>query len=315
MNYSKIDFHAHYLSPGYKHFLKTQFNDMGDGVKTPEYSIDLTLETMDKTNIDYSVISISSPHINTGEMNSTIELAAEVNNYAAEQQRKYPKQIGFLASLPLPHIEASLATIELALTEQHATGFTLPTNSRGVYLGDPLLDPIMESLNEHHAIVALHPNEPGKYDTKIAGQIPTPIMEFFFDTTRTVLNMLQNGIFVRYPHINFIIPHAGAVLPIIASRVKLAQVLNPDLTDEQVDIMAVMRSQYFDVAGIVLPQQLPVLLDLVDQDKLLYASDTPYTPTKFVISLAEQLEQTGILSDAVKQKMFKTNAYRLLNLE
>ena len=40
MTYHKIDFHAHYLSPGYKKYLRDQFNDMGDGVPTPEYTID-----------------------------------------------------------------------------------------------------------------------------------------------------------------------------------------------------------------------------------------------------------------------------------
>ncbi|WP_245339069.1 amidohydrolase family protein [Paenibacillus shirakamiensis] len=308
-----MDLHAHYLSPGYKKFLKEKFNDMGDGVKTPAYSIETTLEIMNKTKIDYTGLSISSPHINTGEQISTIELAAEVNDYAAEQQQKYPNQIGFFASLPLPYIDASLRTIKHALNVQKAAGFTMPTNSRGIYLGDSRLDPIMALLNEHQAIVALHPNEPGTYDTHVAGQIPVPIIEFFFDTTRTVLNMLQNKVFLRYPNIRFIIPHAGAVLPIVASRVQLAQALNPKLTDEQVDILSVMRSQYFDVAGLVFPQQLPALLDLIDPKKLLYASDTPYTPTPHVIHLAEQLEQTGVLSDAEKHNMFTANAQKLLN--
>lgn len=53
MLYNKIDVHAHYLSPGYKKFLKDQFNDMGDGVRTPEYSIDTTLGIMDQAKIDY----------------------------------------------------------------------------------------------------------------------------------------------------------------------------------------------------------------------------------------------------------------------
>ncbi|KRM58772.1 hypothetical protein C5L31_000563 [Secundilactobacillus malefermentans] len=315
MTHSKIDLHAHYLSPGYKKFLKEQFNDMGDGVKTPDYSIDTTLEIMAQTNIDYSVISISSPHINTGEKGSTIELAEEVNEYAATQHQNYADKIGFFASLPLPYVDESLKAIDKALDQQDAAGFTLPTNSRGTYLGDPKLDPIMQKLNERHALVALHPNAPGTIDQTVTSQIPAPIMEFFFDTTRTVLNMLQNGIFKRYPNIKFIIPHAGAVLPIIAGRVKLAQSLNPNLTDDQVDINSVLSQQYFDVAGAVLPQQLPALLELIDPDRLVYASDTPYTPTPAVKILSNQLEETGLLSDAMKDKIFKTNAQKLLNLK
>lgn len=314
MKYSKIDLHAHYLSPGYKRFLKDQFNDMGDGVKTPAYDIDTTLQIMDQVNIDYSVISISSPHINTGEKSSTIELADEVNEYGATQHAKYADKIGFFASLPIPYVAESITTIDHALDQQNATGFTLPTNSRGTYLGDPKLDPIMQQLNKRHALVALHPNAPGTFDATVMDKIPAPIVEFFFDTTRAVINMLQHGIFARYPDIKFIIPHAGAVLPIIASRVPLAKQLNPNLTNDQIDIKSVLSNQYFDVAGSVLPQQLPVLLQLIDSDKLVFASDTPYTPTPAVLSLANQLEDTNMLSDAFKQKMFKTNAQKLLNL-
>ncbi len=125
--------------------------------------------------------------------------------------------------------------------------------------------------------------------------------------------MLQNGIFTRFPNIRFIIPHAGAVLPLVASRVQyLTKSLNPDLTDDQVNIMGVMSNQYFDVAGMVLPQQLPALLELIDPTKLLYASDTPYTPTPAVLTLADQLETTGLLSDAMKQRIFTKNGAELL---
>ncbi|AQY51468.1 hypothetical protein PWEIH_14821 [Listeria weihenstephanensis FSL R9-0317] len=312
MTYKKIDLHAHYLSPGYKQFLHDYFDDMGDGVKTPAYEIETTLGIMAQTDIDYSVISISSPHPNTGEEDSTIALIHEVNSYGALQQASYPDKIGFFASLPIPYVQASLETIDTALDEQHAIGFTLPTNSHGVYLGDARLDPIMARLNERAAIVAIHPNEPATHDKNVAGDIPAPIMEFFFDTTRTVMNMLQNGVFTRYPNIRFIIPHGGAVLSLIVERVGLAQALNPALTDAQVNLKGAMKNLYFDVAGFVLPQQLPALMDFIDPEKLVYASDTPYTPTPAVLHLASVLEESDLYSMEFKQKLFFENAQELL---
>ncbi|MBC2327757.1 amidohydrolase family protein [Listeria booriae] len=312
MTYKKIDLHAHYLSPGYKKFLHDYFDDLGDGVKTPAYEIETTLDIMSQTNIDYSVISISSPHPNTSEKESTIALIQEVNSYGALQQATYPDKIGFFASLPIPYIQASLETIDTALDEQHAIGFTLPTNARGVYLGDARLDAIMAKLNARSAIVAIHPNEPWTRDKNVAGEIPTPIMEFFFDTTRTVMNMLQNEIFTRYPNIRFIIPHGGAVLSLLVERVGLAQALNPALTDAQVNLKDVMKNLYFDVAGFVLPQQLPALMDFIDVEKIVYASDTPYTPTSAVLNLAKVLEDTDLYSAEFKQKLFFENAQKLL---
>lgn len=313
MKYNKIDVHAHYLSPGYKQFLKDQFDDMGDGVKTPAYDIDTTLEIMDQTNIDYSFLSISSPHINTGEAQGTLALAQEVNDYAAVQHQKYPDQIGFFASVPLPYAAESVQVINQIASDGLAAGFTLPTNSRGIYLGNPLLDPVMQALDDHSAIVALHPNAPGVEIPNVNEDIPAPILEFFFDTTRTIMNMLDKRIFTRYPHIRFIIPHAGAVLPLVANRIPLAKGLNPSLSPNQLEIQKVMSTQYFDVAGMVLSQQLPALLEMIDPDKLLYASDTPYTPTPVVLDLANQLENSDLLSDPLKEKMFKRNAERLFN--
>ncbi len=45
------------------------------------------------------------------------------------------------------------------------------------------------------------------------------MMGFFFDTTRTVTNMILNGTLKRFPNIKFVIPHAGAFLTILADRI------------------------------------------------------------------------------------------------
>lgn len=43
-------------------------------------------------------------------------------------------------------------------------------------------------------------------------------MEFLFDTTRTIVNMELKGIFKRFSKIKFIVPHAGAFLPLLVDR-------------------------------------------------------------------------------------------------
>ncbi|WP_339315943.1 amidohydrolase family protein [Paenibacillus sp. FSL R10-2734] len=312
--YPKIDLHTHYLSPGYQRFLKERYNDFGDGVKTPRWDVSENLELMDLMNIQYAVPSISSPNINHGDKNETLELAEEVNEYGAGLVKQYPEKYGFFASLPIPHIEESIRAIRKAMNEQRATGFTLATNANGTYLGSPELDPVMEELNQYKAIVTIHPNEPHTLDKGLNKMLPSPLMEFFFDTTRTILNMLENGIFKRYPDITFIIPHAGATLPIIADRVQAAlPALNPDVDPADMDIKQVMKNHYFDVAGMVLPRQLPILLELSDPKKIVYASDCPYTPDGLVTLLGRELENTTQLSDALKQDIFLNNAKALLS--
>ena len=45
------------------------------------------------------------------------------------------------------------------------------------------------------------------------------MLEFFFDTTRAVVDLVLNGTIARHPGLELIIPHAGATLPLVADRV------------------------------------------------------------------------------------------------
>ena len=42
----KIDFHTHYLSPGYVEFLKRHFNGFCDGLKTPPWNLETCVELL-----------------------------------------------------------------------------------------------------------------------------------------------------------------------------------------------------------------------------------------------------------------------------
>ena len=78
----------------------------------------------------------------------------------------------------------------------------MPTNARGVYLGDERLDPVLEKLNERQATVAIHPNEPKPAIKAMSEEVPPPLMEFIFDTTRTIIYMSQKNVFSKYLILN-----------------------------------------------------------------------------------------------------------------
>ena len=174
---------------------------------------------------------------------------------------------------------------------------------RGIYLGDDRLDPVLAKLNERQATVAIHPNEPKPVNEAIKAQILSPLMEFFFDTTRTIIFMSQNNVFSKYPNIKWIVPHSGALLPVIAQRVNIGNKMfnvenGPD------DIEQVMQSLYFDLAGMVLPHQLPTLLKMVDEDKIVYGADAPYTTDQVIKRLAKDIESTDLLTEEQKKNSY-----------
>ena len=88
------------------------------------------------------------------------------------------------------------------------------------------------------------------------------MLEFLFDTTRAVVDLVLNGTVARHPDLEFIVPHAGATLPMIADRVSVFSLLLD--VDPSVDVLRDLGRLHFDLAGFPVPRQLDALLDAHD---------------------------------------------------
>ena len=309
----KIDFQAHYLPPSYYDFLAEEGLFCPDGFPTPQWDEAWQQEMMGELGIAYALLSVSSPSLWTKDPARTRTLARKVNDEGAEIVSRAPGNLGFLATLPLPEVSAAIDAARRCLDTLHAGGVGLMTNYGGVYLGDRSLDPILAELNGRGALAVLHPTKPAVTVPNVNQEIPVPAFEYFVETTRTFLNLVQNDTFARYPDIRWVIPHAGAFLPILADRFEsFALMLRFADPDRRVDILADMAHVYYDLAGFSEPKQLAMLLRNVDETHLLYGSDTPYTDISACVGQAEALEETPKLTERQKALLFTENALTLL---
>jgi predicted TIM-barrel fold metal-dependent hydrolase len=270
----KIDLHSHFIPAAYLEALKARGEKDPDGFKTPRYTAEGHLRLMKKLGIEHSMISISSPHINTGDAQDTANLARSTNDFGFELQEKYHGKFHLMASLPAPYKDASIDEINRCAS-RGVDGFALPTNTRGVYLGSDEFDPIFEKLNDIGAVIVMHPNKPGAVPENVNEGLPIPTMEFFFDTTRTVTNMILKGVFQKYPDIKFVVPHAGAFLPLLVDRLVLFFELSGKM--KMGTIYGILQNLYYDLAGASVPRQLESLLQIVNTDHLLYGSDNAHS--------------------------------------
>ena len=117
------------------------------------------------------------------------------------------------------------------------------------------------------------------------------MLEFFFDTTRAVVDLVLNGTVARHPGIEFIIPHAGATLPMVADRVSVFSRLLG--VDPAVDVLRDLGRLHFDLAGFPVPRQLDALLTLTTLEHLHYGSDYPFTPEFAAAMAGERLAEVG----------------------
>ena len=280
---SLIDVHAHFLPPQYREALETAEIDQPDGFPlVPMWSADDHVAVMDRLGIDAAVLSVSSPGVQFGDgakASDAVSLAQCVNDAAASAIADHPGRFGAFASLPMADTDASLAEIERSLDGLGLDGVNVLTNVGGVYLGDASLEPTMAELHRRRALVFIHPTSPACWECTSLGY-PRPMIEFPFDTTRAVTNMLLSGVFTRYPDIRWIVPHAGGTLPFLAPRIAGISVLLG--ADDPAAVAAQLGRLYYDLAGSASAAVVSSLLTLVDRRQVLYGSDWPFTPEPIV---------------------------------
>lgn len=316
MSIASIDVHSHALPQAYLGALAELGVDpvAEDGFPTPAWSEEAHLRFMDETNQEFCILSISTPHIHRGDDEVAARLARTINDELAAICHRHPDRLGFATTLPMPAVEASIEEARRGFDELGALGVKLPSNGNGIYLGDPVLEPLMAFLDERSAVATIHPSLPSAVPQGIFTAGPAPLFEYVADTTRAVLNLLAHGVIDRYPHIRWIVPHAGSFVPTIAHRLTgISRVLVPAGMMEPVNVMDNLKSLYWDLAGDARPVMLEGLMHIADPTHLLYGSDTPYTPTPITLANKEGLAGDPLVA-SIAQDVFHDNAARLYGL-
>jgi 6-methylsalicylate decarboxylase len=310
-----IDLHAHFLPERYRASALAHGQGNPDGMPyLPEWDPGAAVTMMDEVGIAAAALSLSSPGVDfLGDPAERRALTRAVNEDGAAAVAAYPARFGLLASLPLPDTGTSLAELAYAFDVLGADGVGLHTHYGQVYLGDPRLEPVMAALDRRGALVTIHPASPCGWEQVSFGR-PRPMVEFLFDTTRAVVNLALNGVLERYPAIRWVVPHAGAALPVLADRVsRLAPLISPPPDGEDApDVLGSLGRLHYDLAGVPLPRALPALLNLVRPGQLVYGSDYPFTPAPTVAALAGAIAATDVLDEVTRAGALRDNAAALL---
>ncbi len=310
-----IDLHAHFLPARYRDSALAHGGGHPDGMPfLPGWDPAAAVTMMDEVGIAAAALSLSSPGVDfLDDPAERVALTRAVNEDGAAAVAAYPGRFGLLASLPLPDPGAALAELAHACDVLGADGVGLHTHYGPVYLGDPSLEPVMAALDARGAVVTIHPTSPCGWEQTSFGR-PRPMVEFLFDTSRAVVNLALNGVLERYPAIRWVVPHAGAALPVLADRVaRFAPVISPPPDGGTTpDVLGGLGRLYYDLAGVPLPRALPALLSLVPASQLVYGSDYPFTNAPTVAALASAIAETGVLDDAARAGALRGNAAALL---
>jgi len=308
-----IDVHAHFLTPRYVAAAQAAGHRHPDGMPGwPEWDPVRHIELMDQWGVSVALLSVSSPGVHFGDDAAARDLARHVNDAGAEVRRAHPRRFGQFASLPLPDVDAALTELEYALDELGCDGVTVKTSTAGSYLGDDRYKPLLAELDRRRTPVFVHPTSPPHGEALTAGR-PRPMLEFPFDTTRTVADLALHGRLLDYPGIAWILSHGGGALPLLADRVEGFRAAFGDPVERGRDetIPSQLRRLWYDMAGTPFPSQVPAVSAAFGTGHLLYGSDYCWTPPPVVAAQVASLGAARQPEGTTWRELTTANALRL----
>ncbi|MET9328045.1 amidohydrolase family protein [Tsukamurella sp. NPDC003166] len=305
-----VDVHAHFVTDDYIAAARSVGHEKPDGMPAwPAWNIDKQLADMDRRAIRKAVLSISSPGVHFGDDARAAELARTVNDRATAEVRAHPTRLDHFASLPLPDVDAAVVEARRALSAG-AIGVIVMSNAGGQYLGDAALEPLWAELASRRAIVLVHPTSPPGWERTALGR-PRPMLEFMFDTTRSVVDLGFSGVLARHPELRIVVPHSGATLPILSERIGLFQ--------KGIGVPAAepwaktLRKLWFDTAGTPFPTAIPALASQAGTERIVYGSDSCWTPDAAIDAVLKAIDEAAPPTGARNwRELAAANAEQLL---
>ena len=305
----RIDVHFHHIPP----FCREAVYAAGRGPalgKYPDWTPEVALNVMDIHGIEVALTSLAQPGVGFGTQASAEELARRCNDYAAELIARWPSRFGAFGTVPVWSMDGACKEVAYAFDALGFDGISLFASYGEKFLGDREFDPLFEMLDARGAVVFVHP---GLHPSSrgLALSWPAFMMEYLFDTTRAVVNLIFSGAIARFSRIRFILPHAGGLVPYFAWRLSVSPMIDarlPQLSRDE--IFADLAHFWYDNALSPGEQTFGSLDHVVRPERVVFGSDFPFANAR-VIAEAVKTHESGFLPEGRRAAIDRGNALAL----
>ncbi len=300
------------------------------------YDLDARLRMMDEFGPDYQqILTLSLPAIEyLAPPDKSPELARLANDGMAKICARYPDRFpGFVASLPMNNVPASLDEIARAVEQLGARGIQIFTNVNGRPLDEPEFAPIFDKMHQYDLPIWMHPTRgPGMADYASEKKSKFEIWWLFgwpYETSAAMARMVFSRFFDRWPNLKIITHHMGAMVPFLEARVGLGmdQLGSRTAEEDYTIILEDMKKKgkrpvdYFRMfyADTSVNGSKPAIrcgLDFFGIDHSMFGTDCPFDPEGGPLFIREAIRAIDSLklSEAELVKLYHANANKLLRL-
>lgn len=336
----KIDIYCHFYPAPYFEKLMTalpQYKDLGKRVAgiSMLHDLDERFRAMDLFGEEYcQILSLTQPPPETlAGPDVSPDWARAANDGFKELCDKYPDRFpGFVARLPLNNMEAAMKELKRAIEDLGAVGLEITTNINDGPIDQPQFAPLWEEMEKYDLPIWMHPIRDARMKDYLTEDRSKHEMWWVFgwpyETSIAMSRFIFSGILDRHPNLKIITHHMGGMIPYFAGRIGPGlDVLGTRTSDE--DYFALKDSLkkrpfdyfkenfYADTAVFGAKGATLCGLDFFGEDKIVFASDSPFDPeggTMFIRETIKILDELEV-SEETRAKIYHKNAEKLLKLD
>ena len=314
----RIDVHAHLWTDDYLDMVEREGPDYLKpnvrflrklGGMATEADLARRFALLDEVGVDRQVLSPAGVPLYTEDAAQTTRLASAANDIFAGYVDQHPDRFRAFATLPLPHVDATLAEIERAFDTLGMNGVTIMTSILERPPTDPSFEPVWEALDARGAVVFFHPAGVAAGSEHIRSSDLTWNLGATVEDTVCAAQLLFAGIPVRYPDVKIVIAHLGGALPMVLSR--LDDQPDPAFELEVLEPPSEMAKRlWYDTIGHGNPAALRCAADCLGAERLLLGTDFPFINGEAAQHAVRYVGDSG-LSDEDAGRILDANAAAL----
>jgi uncharacterized protein len=285
-----------------------QLDEMGEG----------RIQIMDDAGIDIQVLSALSNNVQDLEPAQSVAVNRQINDRMAQTVSNYPDRFRAFAALPMTDPAGAVDELERCIGELGFLGAMIHGQTRGVFLDDLSVRPILAAAARLDVPIYLHPAPPpavvretyySGLDPEVEACLSTSGWGWHSETAMHVLRMVAGGVFEELPELKLIVGHMGEGLPFHLDRIE--SMLTPVVTGHSLTVAETLRRNlYLTTSGYNTATPLLCALAAFGVDRVMFSVDHPFASSE----QATAFLRSAPVSDSDREKIAHANVEKLLGI-
>lgn len=316
-----VDTHAHVYPAAYLDLLEQGGRDPGTtriarglGADSTDEDVAARLALMDRAGVAVQVLAATPQSPSLEDPAAAAEAARWINDDYLRLRAAHPERFLVYLSLPLPHVEQTLAELARVLNDERlrpgVVGVTVPTLlPDGTVLSDERLTPVWEALDARGLVVNIHPTGSGACSPLLTDHGLTWVNGAPVEDATAALHLLKADIPARFPRVRIHVAHLGGDLPFLAQRI---QDNYEDWGSFPSSPREALAGFFYDAANFHEPS-LALAAETFGAGQILAGSDFPYFQGDKYVRAMDYIRGSR-LDEAARAGILAGNARRLYGL-